>query len=153
MPLGWSLDLLWALWGQHRFWSGPAPTCSCPQSPQLSELDWFHLWEHSLSIQIFHRRRVYQANYGDLICGLCGWQKDFCSSSLVVPPLGLSCVFSPTSGCGPPTGVCSQGCPRALGSASVRTGHGCGTAAWVTGAPVATGVQGSRQPWVRENQP
>ena len=134
MPLGWSLDLLWALRGQLRLWSGPTLVCACPQSPQLPELDRFHLWEHS-SIQIFHRCRVYQADHGDLICGMCSWQKDFCSSSLVAPPLGLSYGFSPTSACRAPTGVCSlehSGLPQ--------WGQGTeGMAAWVLRAPVTTG--------------
>ncbi|KAJ8781437.1 hypothetical protein J1605_007697 [Eschrichtius robustus] len=40
-------------------------------------------------------------------------RRDFSSSSLVALPLGLSCGFSPTSVCVPPTGICSSGCPRA----------------------------------------
>ena len=36
-------------------------------------------------------------------------RRDFSFSSLVAQPLGLSCGFSPTSSCGPPTGLCSQG--------------------------------------------
>ena len=141
MPLGRSLDPLWALWGQLRLWSRPTPLCACPQCPQLPELDWFHLWD-SLSIQIFHRCRIYQEAHEDLICGFCSWWKDFHSSSLVAPPLWLSCGFSPTSVCGPPTEVCSQGCPGALRSALVRTGLRRGTAAWVVGALAATGAWG-----------
>ena len=34
-------------------------------------------------------------------------QRDFCSSSLVTPPLGLSFGFGPTNACAPPLGVCS----------------------------------------------
>ena len=33
--LGRSLDLLWALWGQLRFWFGLILPCTCFQSPQL----------------------------------------------------------------------------------------------------------------------
>ena len=77
LPLGWSLDLVCTLWGTLRLWSGPVPSCACPQSPQLPELDCFHLWEHSLSTQIFHRHRVYLADHGDLICSLCSWWKHF----------------------------------------------------------------------------
>ena len=29
--LGWSLDLLWALWGPLRFSSCPVPACACPK--------------------------------------------------------------------------------------------------------------------------
>ena len=126
LPLGWSLDMLWALWISLRLWSGPIPVCAGPQSPQLPELDRFHLWEHSLSAQIFHRRRVYLSDHEDLICSLYSWWKDFRSSSLVAPSLEFSFGFIPTSACGPPTGVWSWGCLRALGSASVRTGSSGG---------------------------
>ena len=34
----------WELWRQLRPWPGPAPTCTCPQSPQLLTLDTFQLW-------------------------------------------------------------------------------------------------------------
>ena len=33
--LGWSLDLLWTLWGQLKFWPGLILACTCIQSPQL----------------------------------------------------------------------------------------------------------------------
>ena len=75
--LGRSLDPLWALWGQLRLWSGPTPVCTCPQIPHLLKLDQGQLWDHSLSIQIFHRCRVYQADHRDLICGLCSCRKRF----------------------------------------------------------------------------
>ena len=117
LPLGWSLDLLWALWGSLKLWSGPIPACACPQIPQLPELACFHLWEHSLSTQIFHRHRVYLTDRGDLICSLYSWWKDFWSSSLVTPSLGFSFGFILTSVCGPHTGVWSWGCLGALGSA------------------------------------
>ena len=136
--------------GDSSDWSGPTPACACPQSPQLPELDCFLLWEHSLSEQIFHRCRVYPANCRDLICSLCKWWKDFWSSSLVALPLGLNCGFIPTSPFGPPTEICSQGCPGALGSVPVRTGHRGGMAAWITGALVAPGVQGNQQPRAQE---
>ena len=72
------------------------------------------------------------------------------SSSFVAPPLGLSCGFSLISVCGLPTVLSSSGCPGALGSALVRTGRGGGTAAWITGAPVGPGAQGSRRPQKQE---
>ena len=148
LPLGWSLDLLWALWGPLRLWLGPIPVCACPQRPQLPELDHFHLWEHSLSTQIFHRHRVYPGDRGDLICSLYSWWKDFPSSSLVTPSLGFSFGFIPTSACGPPIGVWSWGCLGALGSAPVRTRHrGCMTA-WIAGPLAVPNVQGSWRPWV-----
>ena len=143
LPLGWSLDLLWALWEPLRLWSGPIPACAGPQSPQLPELDCFHLWEHSLSAQIFHRHRVYLADDGDLICSLNSWWKDFWSSSLVALFLRFSFGCIPTSPCGPPTGVWSWGCLGALGSAPVRTGRRGGMAAWITGPLVAPNAQGS----------
>ena len=59
--LGPSTSLLITLWGPFRLWSGPIPACARPQSPQLPELDRFHLWEHLLSTQIVHRCRVYLA--------------------------------------------------------------------------------------------
>ena len=71
IPLGRSLDSVWALWGQLRHWPGPTPVCTCPQSPQLLKLGWSQLWEYSLSIQIFYRCRVYQADHGDLASPLC----------------------------------------------------------------------------------
>ena len=51
--------------------------------------------------------------------GSCQWRcnaaarRAFSSSSLVTWPLGLSCGFSPSPACVPPTRVCSRGCPRA----------------------------------------
>ena len=83
--LGRSLDMLWALWGWLRLWSGPPPTCTCPQSPLLLKLDQSQLWEHLLSIQIFHRQKIYQVDPGDLICGLCSCKERF-------PFLFLSCT-------------------------------------------------------------
>ena len=68
--LGVTLDLLWALWGQPKLWSGLTPTFTCPQSPQP------HLWEHS-SIHIFHRCRVYQSNWRGLIHSSCGSTESF----------------------------------------------------------------------------
>ena len=144
LPLGWSLDLLWALWGPLRLWSGPIPVCVCPQSPQLLELDHFHLWEHSLSTQIFHRCRVYLADCRDLICSLYSWLKDFWSSSLATPSLGFSFGFIPTSACGPTTGVWSWGCFGALGSAPVMTRHRSGMTAWIMRAPGVPNAQGSQ---------
>ena len=150
LPLGWSLDLLWYLWGPLRLWSGPIPAGTCLQNPQLPKLAHFHLWEHSLSIQIFHRCRVYLADRGDLICTLYSWWKDFQSSSLVAPSLGFSFGFIPTSACGPPTGVWSWGCFGALGSAPVRTGCRGAMTAWIVGALVAPNAQGSWRPRVQE---
>ena len=31
LTLGWSLDLLWALWGPLRLLSGPIPACAAPK--------------------------------------------------------------------------------------------------------------------------
>ena len=72
-------------------------------------------------------------------------QEDFCPSALVALPLGLSCGFRLTSVCGPPTEVCSRGCPGGRGSAPVRAGHGGGMIAWVAGALVVTGAQESQR--------
>ena len=55
-------------------------------------------------------------------------RRDFSSSSLVALPLGLSCGFSPTSVCVPPTGICSSGCPRA--HAATQVGGGGGGDGW-----------------------
>ena len=57
------LDLLWVQWGQPRFWPGPTPSCTCPQSPQLLKLDLSRLQEHSLSVQMVCKCRVYKVNY------------------------------------------------------------------------------------------
>ena len=153
LPLAWSLDLLWALWRPLRLWSGPIPVCACPQSPQLPELDHFHSWEHSLSTHILHRHRVYLADWGDFICSLYSWWKDFQSSSLVTLSLVFSFGFIPTSVCGPPRGVWSWGCLEALASAPVRNGRRGGMTAWIMGAPVAPNVQGSQRPWAQEIWP
>ena len=125
-PVGTPLPLLW-----------PTSCVCCPQSPQLPGLDRFHLWEHSLSTQIFHARRVCLADRGDSICSLYSWWKDFRSSSLVTPSLGFSFGFVPISACGPPTGVWSWGCLGALGSAPVGTGLRGGMTARIVGAPAA----------------
>ena len=153
LPLGWSLDLLSALWGPLRLWSGLIPACAWPQSPQLPDLDRFHLWEHSLSTQIFHRCRVYLADHRDFICSLYSWWKDFLSSSLVTSSLGFSFGLIPISACGPPTGIWSWGCLGALASAPVRTGHRGGMTAWIAGALAAPNAQGSWWPQVQEIWP
>ena len=67
IPVSRSLDLLWALWGQLRLWLGLTPACTCPQSPQLPQSPQPQLWEQLLSIQVFHRFRVYPVYWGDLI--------------------------------------------------------------------------------------
>ena len=95
LPLGWSLDLLCALRGPLRLCSGPTPACACPQSPQLPELDRFHLWEHSLSTQIFHRCRVYLADCGDLTCSWYSWWKEFFIFFLSPPAPGVQLWFYP----------------------------------------------------------
>ena len=125
--------------------------CVCyPQSPQLPELDRFHLWEHSLSTHIFRKHRVYLADRGDLTCSSYSWWKDFQYSSLVAPSLGFSFGFIPTPAYGLPTGVWSWGCLGALGSAPVRTGCRSSMTAWNAGAPAAPNAQGSRQPRAQE---
>ena len=48
------LALLWDLWKQLRLWPEPAPTCMCPQSPQLLKPDTSQVQEH-LSVQMFHQ--------------------------------------------------------------------------------------------------
>lgn len=42
VPLDWSPDLLWPLWGQLSLWFDPTPSCASSQSPLLPELD---CWE------------------------------------------------------------------------------------------------------------
>ena len=60
-----SLDLLWVLYGQLRLRSGPTPTCSCSQSPQLPPkstalgslwgFNLLHLWlEEHIPFLFFH---------------------------------------------------------------------------------------------------
>ena len=152
-PLGRFLVPLWALWGQLTISPGPTPTCTSPWSPQLVELDWFQFGNTCCPF-----RYSIDAGFTKPIRGIksvvcAAERKDFFSSSLVTPPLWLSCGFSPTSVCGPPIGVCSRGYPEALGSAPVRTGHGGGTTAWVMGPPVVTGAQENWQPLLREIRP
>ena len=137
-PVGTTETLIW-----------PNSCVCCPQSPQLPELDRFHLWEHSLSTQIFHRCRVYLGDRRDLIYSLYSWWKDFRSSSLVSPSLGFSFGFIPTSVCCPPTGVWSWGCLGVLGSATVRTGCRGGMTAWIVGALAEPNAQGTWRPWVQ----
>ena len=137
-----SLDLLW---GQLRFWSGPAPMCSCLQCSELSELVCFLLWELSMTSYIFYRHRVFLVDHVDLSCSLYSWWESFRSSSLVTLPLGFNCGFISTSRYSLSTGVCSWGCPEGLGFASVKDRCGGGAAAWVTGVMAALGSQWSWQ--------
>ena len=85
--LCWSLDLLW---GQLRVLSDPTPLCSCliwrQDSPQLSGLVRFLLWELSVTFYIFHRHRVSLVDLVDLICSLYSWWEGFGSSSLATLP-------------------------------------------------------------------
>ena len=114
----------------------PTAACTVPQSPQLLELDQFHLWEHSLSIQIFHRCRVYKANCGNLTCGLCSCPERFLFLFLSRPtPWDSAVVLAPF-----PTGVCSRGCPGALGSVPMRTRNGGGMTAWIVGTLAVMGA-------------
>lgn len=99
--LDWNLQV--GLWTHCRVLmvttQSPCPCYMCSQNP------WCLLkWEH-FSIQIFHRHW-----YTRLIAGIQSMDfenRDFCSSSLVTQPLGLSFGFKPTSMCGPSSGVCS----------------------------------------------
>lgn len=112
------MDLLWALWGQLRLWRGPAFRCTCP-----------HISGSVVGIfSVNSDGSVYEANHRHLICSLCSCTERFSLFFLSHLPLGHSCGFSPISVCGPPTVVCSWGCPRALRSAPVRTGHEVGMA-------------------------
>ena len=158
-PVGTTQTLVW-----------PNSCVCCPQNPQLPELDHFHLWEHSLSTQIFHRCRVYLADHGDLICSLYSWCKGFWSSSLVTLSLWFSFGFIPMSVCGPPTGVWYWGFLGDLGSAPCDywaqrwydcLDHGSTSAATCTGKQAAMGTRGmalerafsGAQHKVREGQP
>ena len=137
-PVGTAWTLIWS----YSF------VCLPPMST-AARARVFSLWEHSLSFPIFHRHRVYLVNHVDLIFNLCRWWKTFQSSSLATPLLELSCGFSPTPECRPPTRVCSWGCPEGLGSAPMRIGHGSGMAAWIVGGPMVPGVQGSWWSWCK----
>ena len=116
--------------------------CSCLQRPRLIELMHFLWWALSMSFYIFHRHRVCLVDRVDLIPSLCSWWEGFGSSSLTTLALGFNCGFISTSPCGSPPGVCSWGCPGALGFAPVRTRCGGGAAAWVSGLLAAPGSQG-----------
>ena len=123
-----------------------------PPSPQLPELDLFHLWEHSLSTPIFRRCRVYLADCGDLICSLYSWWKDFRSSSLVTPSLAFSFGFISTSACDPPTEAWSWGCLGGLGS--LPWGPGA-EVVWLLGSRESRWcqMQGSWWSWAQEVWP
>ena len=73
--------------------------------PVISQLS--PLWGYSLSIYIFHKHRVYQADQGDLICrgDSCTERLPFLFLSLTNP--GAALFFGPTSACVPPSGICS----------------------------------------------
>ena len=131
-PTSWSLDLLW---GQLRFWSGPASVCSCLQCPHLPEL-FVSFGERSVAFYILHRHRVCLVDRVVLICSLYSWWEGLGSSSLATLPMGFNCGFICTSACG----VCSWGCPGGLGFAPVRARCGGGAAAWVAGVLTAPGM-------------
>ena len=98
-----------------------------------------------MTFYIFHRHRVCLADCVDLICSLDSWWEGFGCSSLATLPLDFNCGFISTSACGSSTGVCSWGCPGALGFAPVKTRCGGGAAARVAGVLAAPGTQGSWQ--------
>ena len=81
---------------------------SCPQSPQPL------LWEHSLSIHIFHRFKVYQATYKGLICCSCGCMERFPFLFFCHTTHGVQLLFCPASTCWPPSGISSP--PRQEGA-------------------------------------
>ena len=56
------------LWRQFRLWPGPAPTYTCPQSPQLINPVPSQLQEH-LSVQMFHNCSLDQAICRGLVHG------------------------------------------------------------------------------------
>ena len=62
---------------------------------------------HLLSIQIFHRCRVYQTYFRALVWGLCSYLEEISFLFLVAQPLRLSFGFGPSSACKPPSGICS----------------------------------------------
>ena len=89
---------------------------TCPQSPQLLKLDWSQLWRHSVSVQTFHRCRVYQVHRRDLICSSPNAERAL-FPFLIAQPLGLSFGFHPLC-MWPPTLL--MGHPRGLISAQER---------------------------------
>ena len=110
----------------------------------------FSFWKLSLSFYVFHRHRVCLADYMDLICSLCSWCRSFVSSSLAAQPLVFNCGFISVSPCGLSKWVYSCACPEGLGFAPVRTRCEGSTAAWVVGAPKATGTQ--RSLWLGQQE-
>lgn len=62
-----------------------------------AKLDWSQLWEHSLSVQIFHWCKIYQADCRDLICGMYRWTERFPFLHLSHTTLGAQLWFCPTS--------------------------------------------------------
>ena len=132
---GRCLDLLWARWGPLRLWRGPTPTCTCPQSPLLLRLDETWLWEHSLSCQIFHGCRLYQADLGDLTHGVCSCKERSPPSlffSRTAP--GAQLRFWPH--------LCMRATPRRLFRAQARGNTSCG---WL-GHTTSSGRGGVRRP-------
>lgn len=69
--------------------------CTCSQSWLLLKLDWSWLWEHLLSIQIFHRQRIYQADCKDLIHSLFSCMERFPFFLLSCTALGAQLWFWP----------------------------------------------------------
>ena len=98
--LGWPPTLCWPLdllWGQLRFWSGPPPVYFCLQCPRRSELVRFLLWELSVTLYIFHRRRVCLVDHPDLTCSLYSSWGGVGSSSLGTLPPGHPLGFAPAA--------------------------------------------------------
>ena len=113
---------------------------------KLSEQCVFFCGNSHLFFYVLHRDRVCVVDHVNLMCSWYSWWKSFWSSSLITLPLGFNCGFISTSACSLSTGVCSWGCPGGLGSAPVRARCGRGTAAWVMGTSVVSGMQQSQWP-------
>ena len=66
------------------------------------------IWDHLLSVQVFHRCRVHHVDCGDLIrCSLSCWER-FPFLFVVRTAPGFSFGFGSASACRSPEGICSS---------------------------------------------
>ena len=104
IPLGRSLDPLVGTVSAAYTLTWLNSFMYLPQNSLLLKLDQSQLWEHSLSTQIFHRCRIYQAAHRDWIHSLCNCVERFLFLLLAAPPLGLIFDFTLTLVCVAPSG-------------------------------------------------
>ena len=100
------LDPLWELWKQLRLWLGPTPCVYVPTKPTAAKARPVSAAGALICLDVLQALNLQSCQRGCKSVVHTAIRRDFSCSFIVARPLGLSCVFSPTSACGLPTHLC-----------------------------------------------